>query len=47
MEIVFWTAIGLIVYSYFVYPLLLIIMSNTKQVFTDRKTVNQVPVDDE
>jgi cellulose synthase/poly-beta-1,6-N-acetylglucosamine synthase-like glycosyltransferase len=46
MEIVFWTAIGLIVYSYFVYPLLLIIMSNTKQVFTDRKTVNQVPVDE-
>ena len=46
MEIVFWTAIGLIVYSYFVYPLLLIIMSNVKQVLTDRKTVTQVPVDE-
>jgi len=45
MEIVFWTAISLIVYSYFIYPLLLIIMSNIKQVLTNNSTVNQTPIE--
>ncbi|WP_159816937.1 glycosyltransferase family 2 protein [Colwellia sp. 20A7] len=45
MEIVFWTAISLIVYSYFIYPLLLIIMSNVKQVVTNNSTVNQTPIE--
>lgn len=34
METLFWTAISLIVYSYFIYPLLLILVSTAKQVFT-------------
>lgn len=34
MEMLFWTAISLIVYSYFIYPLLLILVSSAKQVFT-------------
>jgi cellulose synthase/poly-beta-1,6-N-acetylglucosamine synthase-like glycosyltransferase len=46
MEIVFWTAISLIVYSYFIYPLLLIIMSNVKQVLSDSNTINELPLED-
>ena len=34
MEMLFWASIGLIVYSYFIYPILLIIASNIKQAFS-------------
>jgi len=37
MEVLFWTAISLIVYSYFIYPLILIFISTIKQIFTHRK----------
>jgi cellulose synthase/poly-beta-1,6-N-acetylglucosamine synthase-like glycosyltransferase len=37
MEVLFWTAISLIVYSYFIYPLILIFISTIKQIFTHKK----------
>ncbi|XQW85346.1 glycosyltransferase family 2 protein [Thalassotalea piscium] len=40
MEIIFWTAITLIVYSYFIYPLFLILVSTAKQVITDKNTTD-------
>jgi len=41
METLFWTAISLIVYSYFIYPLLLIVISTIKQMFTNKNTISE------
>jgi cellulose synthase/poly-beta-1,6-N-acetylglucosamine synthase-like glycosyltransferase len=37
MEVLFWTSIALIIYSYFVYPLCLFFFSGIKQAFSDTK----------
>lgn len=44
MEILFWLAITLIVYSYFIYPLILIFISTLKQVICKNKTNNLSPL---
>ena len=47
MEIIFWTAIGLIIYSYFIYPFLLIIFSTIKQIFVNKEATEESLVEDD
>lgn len=43
MEVLFWTAISFILYSYFIYPLLLILFSTIKQAISHEQSIQEIP----
>lgn len=47
MEILFCTAVGLIIYSYFIYPLILIFISTIKQIFTHKRKTIEILMENE